>query len=347
MKQDSKKEKKSTKHYKPNQKISWLDKVKLWLLQRSKIAFLLDSSVFWFSAIGLLYLLLGTTFVPKPYQNLNYVFPLYMNLVFLVNMLYHGVFRDTFDGMLTVHDFVEPFLYLNGVGLLFHSFFGIMGRNRKTIPPLLTLDSRYIWFPILTYITFFLVATLIILISKHNEKKKREENNGKNTFKKSNSNTKKNRPRKESFRLWLDSHKFLGFFLVLGLILAMGLGLNLIFKNLPIPSPYRDINYSFPIYINLFCLVYRLFDYWFLDLTRTRMTIKRYADLFIYLNSIGLIVHLFLGVGGKNSKGILPSLLSLDHRYIWFPIATYLVFFTIPALIVLFMKYIEKKRSQS
>ena len=159
------------------------------------------------------------------------------------------------------------------------------------------------------------------------------------------SNTKKNLSRRESFQLWLDSHKFLGFFLILGLILAIGLGIDLIFKSLPIPSPYRDINYSFPIYINLFCLVYRLFDYWFLDLTRTRMTIKRYADLFIYLNSIGLIVHLFLGVGGKNSKGILPSLLSLDHRYIWFPIASYLVFFTVAALTILFMKFIEKKRS--
>ena len=164
---------------------------------------------------------------------------------------------------------------------------------------------------------------------------------------KRNSNTKKNLSRRESFHLWLDSHKFLGFFLILGLILAIGLSLNLIFKSLPIPSPYRDINYSFPIYINLFCLVYRLFDYWFLDLTRTRMTIKRYADLFIYLNSIGLIVHLFIGIGGKNSKGILPSLLSLDHRYIWFPIATYLVFFTVAALTILFMKFIEKKRSQS
>ena len=75
------------------------------------------------------------------------------------------------------------------------------------------------------------------------------------------------------------------------------------------------------------------------------MTIKRYADLFIYLNSIGLLVHLFLGVGGKNSKGVLPSLLSLDHRYIWFPIATYLVFFTVAALTILFMKFIENKRS--
>ena len=162
---------------------------------------------------------------------------------------------------------------------------------------------------------------------------------------KRNSNTKKNLSRRESFHLWLDSHKFLGFFLILGLILAIGLSLNLIFKSLPIPSPYRNINYSFPIYINLFCLVYQLFDYWFLDLSRRRMTIKRYADLFIYLNSIGLLVHLFLGVGGKNSKGILPSLLSLDHRYIWFPIATYLVFFTVAALTILFMKFIESKRS--
>ena len=162
---------------------------------------------------------------------------------------------------------------------------------------------------------------------------------------KRNLNTKKNLSRKESFQLWLDSHKFLGFFLVLGLILGIGLGVTLIFESLPIPSPYRDINYSFPIYINLFCLVYQLFDYWFLDLSRRRMTIKRYADLFIYLNSIGLIVHLFLGAGGKNSKGSLPSLLSLDHRYIWFPIATYLIFFTIPALTILYMKYIEKKRS--
>ena len=175
MKQDNKKEKKSKKHYMPNRKINWLDKVKLWLLQHSKIAFLLDSSIFFFSACGIIYLLLGTTLVPKSYQNLNYVFPLYMNLVFLVNMLYQSVFRDNFDGMLTAKDFAVPFLYLNGVGLLFHSFFGIMGRNRKTIPPLLTLDHRYIWFPILTYITFFLVATLIILISKHNEKKKGEE----------------------------------------------------------------------------------------------------------------------------------------------------------------------------
>lgn len=176
-------QKKSKKYHKLNRKMSWLDKVKLWLLQHSKIAFLLDSSIFFLSAFGILYFLLGTTFVPKPYQNFYYVFPLYMNLVFLVNMLYHGVFRDTFDGMLTVQDFADPFLYLNGVGFLFHLFFGIMGRNRKSIPPLLTLDHHYIWFPILTYVIFFLVAMLIILISKHLDNKKGEEENGLNPYK--------------------------------------------------------------------------------------------------------------------------------------------------------------------
>ena len=160
------------------------------------------------------------------------------------------------------------------------------------------------------------------------------------------SKTKKNLSRRESFQLWLDSHKIIGFFLILGLILGIGIGINLIFKNLPIPSPYRDINYSFPLYINLFCLVYRLFDYWFLDLSRTRMTLTRFAGLFVYLNSIGLIVHLFIGISGKNSKGVLPSLLSLDHSYIWFPIATYLVFFTVSALTILLMKYIDTKRNK-
>ena len=160
------------------------------------------------------------------------------------------------------------------------------------------------------------------------------------------SNTKKNLSRRESFQLWLDSHKIIGFFLILYLILGIGIGINLIFKNLPIPSPYRDINYSFPLYINLFCLVYRLFDYWFLDLSRTRMTLTRFSGLFVYLNSIGLIVHLFIGISGKNSKGLLPSLLSLDHSYIWFPIATYLVFFTVSALTILLMKYIEPKRNK-
>ncbi len=52
MKQENKSQKKSKKSHKPHQKMSWLDKVKLWLLQHSKIAFLLDSSIFFYQLLG-------------------------------------------------------------------------------------------------------------------------------------------------------------------------------------------------------------------------------------------------------------------------------------------------------
>ena len=66
MKQDNKKEKKSKKHYMPNRKINWLDKVKLWLLQHSKIAFLLDSSIFFYQLLGYSISCLGQLLFQNP-----------------------------------------------------------------------------------------------------------------------------------------------------------------------------------------------------------------------------------------------------------------------------------------
>lgn len=165
------------------------------------------------------------------------------------------------------------------------------------------------------------------------------KNNKRKTYRKNNVS------RIDKLKSWLDSHKLVGFCLIFSLVLVIGFGVNQIFNILPIPLPYKEINYSFPLYLNLFCLVYRVFDYLFLDSSRTKMSLKRFTELFIYLNSIGLIIHLFIGISGKNSKGILPSLLSLDHRYIWFPIASYLIFFSLASIIILVMNYIEKKRS--
>ena len=314
-------------------------------MQHSTIAWILDASVLFFSALGILYLLYGTTIIPSPYRELDYSFPLYLNIVFLVNASYHSFLRTFRKDWISLQNFAKMLLYLNGIACVLQLTIGMTSKRGTRLLPIWALDYRYIWFPLVTYFIFFLVPIVTIIISKYIEKKTGRFTRMKKHKRKS--NTKKNLSRKENFQFWLDSHKFLGFFLVLGLFLGIGLGVTLIFKSLPIPSPYRDINYSFPIYINLFCLVYRLFDYWFLDLSGARMTIKRFADLFIYLNSIGLIVHLFIGIGGKNSKGILPPLLSLDHRYIWFPIATYLIFFSLASIITLVMKYIEKKRSQS
>ena len=343
MKQKSKRQKTLKKHQKSKRKIGLLVRMNLWFVQHSTIAWILDASVLLFSALGILYLLYGTTLIPSPYRELHYSFPLYLNIVLLVNASYHTFLRTFRKDWISLRNFAEVFLYPNGIACVLQLKIGITSKRGTRLLPIWALDYRYIWFPLVTYFIFFLVPIVTIIISKYIEKKTGRFTRMKKHKKKS--NTKKNLSMRESFQLWLDSHKFLGFFLVLGLFLGIGLGVTLIFKNLPIPSPYRDINYSFPIYINLFCLVYQFFDYWFLDLSRTKMTIKRYADLFIYLNSIGLIVHLFLGVGGKNSKGLLPSLLSLDHRYIWFPILTYVIFFLVATLTILISKNIEKKKS--
>ena len=38
----------------------------------------------------------------------------------------------------------------------------------------------------------------------------------------------------------------------------------------------------------------------------------------------------------------MSSLLSLDYRYIWLPIATYLIFFGLASIVILIENYIEK-----
>lgn len=39
----------------------------------------------------------------------------------------------------------------------------------------------------------------------------------------------------EKLKSWMDSHKFLGFLMVFGLVLGIGLDVTLIFESLPIP----------------------------------------------------------------------------------------------------------------
>ena len=59
-------QKKSKKYHKLNRKMSWLDKVKLWLLQHSKIAFLLDSSIFFYQLLGYSISCLGQLLFQNP-----------------------------------------------------------------------------------------------------------------------------------------------------------------------------------------------------------------------------------------------------------------------------------------
>ena len=149
----------------------------------------------------------------------------------------------------------------------------------------------------------------------------------------------------EKFNLWLDSHKLLAFLVDFIVLLSIAGLIGSVFQVIIlIPSPYKHMDYMFPLYCNIFLIFARFYAYYLREVSSTKKNFKDYLEPFLY-TSFFFIIHLTMGIGTPTHH-VLPSLLSLDHRYIWFPIATYLVFFTVAALMILFMRYIEKKRSQ-
>ena len=183
MKQKSKRQKTLKKHQKSKRKIGLLDRMNLWFVQHSTIAWILDASVLFFSALGILCLLYGTTLIPSTYRELDYSFPLYLNIVLLVNASYHSFLRTFRKEWISLQKFAEMFLYLNGIACVLQLTIGMTSKRGRRLLPIWALDYRYIWFPLVTYFIFFLVPIVIIIISKYIEKKKRKEENGKNTIK--------------------------------------------------------------------------------------------------------------------------------------------------------------------
>ena len=155
----------------------------LWFVELSTIAYILDASILLFSALGIFYLLYGTPLIPSPYRELHYSFPLYLNLVVLLNASYQTFFRTFRKDWISLQNFAEMFLYLNGIACVLQLTIGMTSKRGRRLLPIWALDYRYIWFPLVTYFIFFLVPIVTIIISKYIEKKKRKEENGKNTIK--------------------------------------------------------------------------------------------------------------------------------------------------------------------
>ena len=158
---------------------------------------------------------------------------------------------------------------------------------------------------------------------------------------------KKKLSRLEKFNLWLDSHKLLAFFVDFIVLLSITGLIGIVFQVIILlPSPYNHMDYIFPLCCNILLIFARFYAYYLREVCSTEKNFKDYLEPFLYINSFWFIIHLTMGIRTRNHH-VLPSLLSLDHRYIWFPIATYLIFFSLASIITLVMKYIEKKRSQS
>lgn len=149
----------------------WLDKVNTRLKRHGFLAWLLDFSVLMLFVMITGILVFQIPFLPT-YLKSNYVFPLFINILVLLYYAYGSILRENSAKRVTsLKDLVNPLLYINPLTLLFH-YFGVKSRRHRTILlPLPTLDHRYVWFPIATYLTFFLIAAIIMIASKGSKKK--------------------------------------------------------------------------------------------------------------------------------------------------------------------------------
>jgi len=149
----------------------WLDKVNTWLKRHGFLAWLLDFSVLMLFAMITGILVFQIPFLPT-YLKSDYVFPLFINIFVLLCYAYVSILREKSAKRVTsLKDLVNPLLYINPMALLFH-YFGVKSRRHRTILlPLPTLDHRYVWFPVATYIIFFLTAAVIKIASKGSKKK--------------------------------------------------------------------------------------------------------------------------------------------------------------------------------
>ena len=148
----------------------WLDKVNTWLKRHGFLAWVLDFSVLMLFAMITAILVFQISFLPT-YLKSNYVFPLFINILVLLYYAYGSILRENSGKRVTsLKDLVNPLLYINPMVLLLH-YFGVRSRRHRPLLPLPTLDHRYVWFPIATYIIFFLIAAIIKIASKGSKKK--------------------------------------------------------------------------------------------------------------------------------------------------------------------------------
>lgn len=165
------------------------------------------------------------------------------------------------------------------------------------------------------------------------------------------SKTKKKKKRKvkvqeNKFSLWLEKHSIIASIIEYCVFLLVAIGVAfLTFGNKSIPGPLREFKYISPLYLNLTILIALPYYSWFGSLREEGFnTLKGFSELFLYLNGLVFLLHYFVGIELEDGEGFLPPLWNLNPRYVWFPIATYIVFFSIAGLATLIAIYLERKK---
>ena len=142
---------------------------------------------------------------------------------------------------------------------------------------------------------------------------------------------------------WLKSHGFLAWLLDFSVLMLFTMITGILVFQIPFLPTYLKSNYVFPLFINILVLLY----YAYVSILREDRS-KRVASLkdlvnpLFYINPMALLLHYF-GVRSRRHRTILLPLPTLDHRYVWIPIAAYIIFFLIAAIIMIASKGSKKK----
>lgn len=154
------------KNYK---KSSGLDSVRFWLQGHRFVKFTLDI-VFYIS----LFLVIEFTTsqnksIPADFRYRELLFPLQLNLFILGNRFYALFLSVKTEKERTLKRFCEPFIYINILSFIFQ-LIGVRKRGRVVLSPLFSLESSYIWFPIVIYLLVLMLTLAIFFLSKGSKK---------------------------------------------------------------------------------------------------------------------------------------------------------------------------------
>lgn len=112
--------------------------------------------------------------VSLDFYDINLLLPIALNALFFIMSLFVSLFSDQLESFKALFaDVSYMLMYLNGIGLPAHFFFGIPKKGGRGAPALLTMMDKPIWLPILLYVIFFCIGGLIYCWAKRGKVKEK------------------------------------------------------------------------------------------------------------------------------------------------------------------------------
>ena len=98
-------------------------------------------------------------------------------------------------------------------------------------------------------------------------------------------------------------HSTIAWILDASVLLFSALGiLYLLYGKTLIPSPYRELHYSFPLFLNLFVLVNAYYHSFLRTFRKDWISLLNFVNMFLYPNEIACVLQLTIGMTSKTGR---------------------------------------------